>query len=342
MNENLENEIINEEIIENEENNEVLENEENEEVIEDEKVNEKYKGLGLRPEEIRILEKQDAKENGIEFNEKDENEEKTLIVNKFEDYDKLIESGNKLKEKFNIDDGIDFDDLTDNGKEKYYKKLEKLIGEKQENKKEEKIEENYEEQDFFKDVEMDENDKKSFNSYANEYIKNNGKISEETRNDIKEKYKIPDVIIDEYLSNLDFKIKDEITKQNNSKQYEIINSVYKNVAPQEEISKSLDWADTNLTDFQKELFNRELASNDKERVLKAAKEINDLYKKNNIKEEVKNIETKVITGKRVNNTNSKSYNSKQEYMNDLRNPKYKSDIVFRKNVEKKLLNSNIY
>jgi len=333
--------------------------------------NEYYEKMGLSEEEINIMndnnvdnsEEENIEENDnnneeiIDNEEENNNNEKISneneteeeaidrIANKFNSYEELENSIISLKEKLNIEDDIDLEELSELGKLKYYKKLESKIGSKNKEENEEKEKLNNgetedikitEDIDFFKDSDMDDKDKESFNSYANEYIKNNGSISEETRKDIKEKYNVPDIIIDEYLSNLDFKVKSNLKNENDRKSYEIVNSIYKNVAPQEEMSKVLKWGENNLSDYQIELFNKELSSNDKNKALEAAKELKNLFEKNNVKKPVRK-----INGNTNKNVSKDKYNSNVEMLKDLGSVEYKRDPKFRAKVEKKIANSNL-
>ena len=91
--------------------------------------------------------------------------------------------------------------------------------------------------DYFKDVEMPEKDKDNFNRYTEEYINNGKELSKETREQIKNEYNIPDVIIDQYLENLDYKVTSVQSEQATAKQTEINNKVFNEVAPAEELGE---------------------------------------------------------------------------------------------------------
>lgn len=308
--------------------------ENNQEVIENEEVVEDNQ---LEQEQVEEI---DFRNESLEGETEDEAIDR--IANKFDSFEELENSIVSLKSKLGIEDDTNFEDLSDIGKVKYYKNLESKIGKEEEIFVDESNDLNqsnsgyYEDQDFFKDSELDVEDKDLFNKYANEFVKQK-ELSEDSRTEIKAKYNLPDEIIDEYLSNLDFKVQSEIKTQETSKQYEIVNSIYKNVAPAQEMNDILNWGVSNLSEYQIKLFNQELASGDKSKALIAAKELKSIYSTAN-----KPKPTRVIKGKSNSTPSSVGFSNQAEYQAEIAKPEYKTSEKFRTEVRNKLQKSKFF
>lgn len=310
--------------------------------------------------EIEALRKHLDKQNNIE----EEKEEKKLIDDKFEDFDNVDKSTYALREKMGIDDGVDYEGLSKENKLKYYKNLESQFSRENNEKKEEVVEEPSFKfdtneitidkiNDFIKNDNLSEGETELFEKYSQIVLDNNGVLPESILKEIAEKDGSSIGMMKHYIESKVKEItsieenkqkeaydkieseKQELIKIQTEKNDNAITRINNEIASTEEINKAIQWGSENLSEYQQNVFNRDLQNVDT--LFDASKEIFNLYKNSQIQNQ------DPIYGKSQSNKKQKDdnvFNSYEEYDKMTDNPLYSSDMNFKQQVINKLNKSD--
>lgn len=217
----------------------------------------------------------------------------------------------KIPEKF---EGKSIEDVI-----KAYQELEKTKAQESEKKKEETPEEAKSKEEQAALVEKD------FAEWNQEYVDNGGTITDETKAKITEKYKIPAEYVDTYVAGV------------NALKANFTADVLKSVEIESEDYRSMiEWASTNLTEKEIEVFDKATNGQSKESAVMA---INDLKMK------YRGGEPNLAGGEGNSGSgkNQDVYRSEREVTADMQSEKYqRGDTAFIKYVEEKLGRSEIF
>lgn len=116
---------------------------------------------------------------------------------------------------------------------------------------------------------------------------------------------------------------------------EFRNEIFSVTGDEETYNQMLEWANDNLSNSEQEFFNEALLSGDTDRAKMAVESVyNRFQNADNSPDLVRGNKGGEVTGDR--------YESRQELMEDMGNPKYKEDPAFRRQVQEKLERSSIF
>lgn len=153
-----------------------------------------------------------------------------------------------------------------------------------------------------------------WNEWGQEILQS-GDLSADTRSKIKQKFQVPDDVIDGYMMGI------------RARQKETVDQAAKVVGSQENLSKVLDWAKNNLDDAERDSVNQSLQRAGWQNVLLGLKARMDLA----------NPEPKA----RVNTVNGipqgiKPFNSSKEMTMAIRDPRYKYDSDYQNLIQERI------
>ena len=257
--------------------------------------------------------------NTEEINTEENNtNEETLLAGKYKNREELLKGvenigGNELPEYV-------LNGMNDESLSQYYKELESKKGKSEGDNEEKPNEETKQEETKQEEIKVED-----FNKYFEEFQEKN-EISEDSYKELQEKHKLPKEVVDAYIEG------QRLIQENSNKQAE--EEVLEVIGGRENYNEVVDWASKNLSKEEIEEFN-ELVSNPTTSKL-AVKNLYLQYKSNN---------TEKPNGKLINgNSNIKNgefYQSREEWISDMKNPNYHRDAGFRQKVMRKLKNSNL-
>lgn len=164
-------------------------------------------------------------------------------------------------------------------------------------------------------------------SWTVEYA-TNGTLSNETKAIIKEKTKLPDYVIDEYMSGQKAKIEVAYTKAANV------------IGGKENLNKLFVWASKNLSEAEQANINGSLASPNWEIALMG---LHAMYQKKNPNNKLKEPVVESVSKKvPVSATQSSDmpYRTKREFSMERNNPAFNSDPKYRKYVEGRMMKTD--
>lgn len=170
--------------------------------------------------------------------------------------------------------------------------------------------------------EMEEADV-DFSKYEEEFFEK-GTLSKESYNELKEKG-FSKNIVDNYITG----VKAKADKQ--------AQEVYNITDGEENYTKMIDWADSNLESNEKEAFNQAVTSGNQAQAKFAVEALYGRYAKAEGGQP-----QRVIKGGKVPQNNSGSFQSRAEVIEAMNSPKYQTDSAYRAEVERKLRNSNVF
>lgn len=313
--------------------------------------------------EIDALRKHNAKINGEVVKE-----EEKLIDDKFEDFDKVKNSANSLREKMGItDDGIDINSFNEDNLLKYYKSLESQFSKNNNETKnldETKIEEPVFKfdpteitvdkiTDYMKSDSLSETESDLFNKYSKTVLENGGVLPDSVLAEIAEQEGVSVGMMKHYIESkvkevTDFETKkqndafnkiefdkQEVIKQQQVKMDKAINYISENVGSIEDINKAITWGSENLSEYQQNVLSRDLQNPDT--VTDASREVLNLFNNSQISND------DPIYGKSTQSTPQKDsnvYSDYSEYDKATDNPLYHTDMSYKQSVMNKLQKSN--
>jgi hypothetical protein len=113
--------------------------------------------------------------------------------------------------------------------------------------------------------------------------------------------------------------------------------IFQVVEGEENYNQMVEWADKNLSDDEKRVFNQSVTSND---ITQAKFAVEALYNRYSKAEGGR--PQRVIQGGKVPQSNSGSFQSRAEVTEAMSNPKYETDPAYRAEVQRKLRNSDVF
>ena len=162
-----------------------------------------------------------------------------------------------------------------------------------------------------------------FQKYSEEYF-SNGKLSDETYTELASKG-IPKEYVDQYMKGF------EATQQAES------NAIIADVGGESEFKAMSEWASENLSEDDLNIYNQAVSSGNKEQASFAVKGMYARFKSG-----IGGREPRLLAGDTRISGPSDVYRSTAEVVEAMKNPKYKSDKAYRKDVEEKLGRSNVF
>lgn len=164
-------------------------------------------------------------------------------------------------------------------------------------------------------------------SWTVEYA-TNGTLSDETKTIIKEKTKLPDYVIEEYMSGQKAKIEVAYTKAADV------------IGGKENLNKLFVWASKNLSETEQASMNSSLASSNWEIALLG---LHAMYQKKNPNNKLKEPVVESVSKKvSVSATQSPDmpYRTKREFSMERNNPAFGSDPKYRRYVETRMMKTD--
>lgn len=162
-----------------------------------------------------------------------------------------------------------------------------------------------------------------FQKYSDEYF-SNGKLSDDTYSELATKG-IPKEYVDQYMKGF------EATQQAES------NSIISEVGGDSEFKAMTEWASESLTEEDLNIYNQAVSSGNREQASFAVRGMYARYKGG-----VQGREPRLLTGDTRISGSTDVYRSTAEVVEAMKNPKYKADKAYRKDVEEKLNRSNVF
>lgn len=173
------------------------------------------------------------------------------------------------------------------------------------------------------DGEESKNTQLDFAKYEQELYENNGQLSENSYKELEEQG-FPKYVVDQYIRGL------QATAQAAAQE------VYQITDGQENYQNMINWAKDNLDVAEQNAFNAQVNSNDPAVRRLAVEALYSRYTKAN-GTPPKNL----LQGDTSRTTTRNVYESRAQMMEDMRNPKYKTDPAFRRKVQEKIRRSDI-
>jgi len=260
-----------------------------------------------------MVAKAEGRETPEEGSQEESTQEEKLYADKYKTEEELQKGTLELLKK---ERGLE--DL-----EALYKSLESELG--KQNTKEPK-DNTIPTQDEQKQEEVKEELKESpvdFKKFEQEFFES-GDLSEESYKELQENG-FPKNVVDNYLAG--------VKAQADTQAQEVFNVV----DGEENYTQMVEWADKNLSDDEKRVFNQSVTSND---ITQAKFAVEALYSRFTKAEGGR--PQRVIHGGKVPQSNSGSFQSRAEVTEAMSNPKYESDPAFRAEVQRKLRNSDVF
>lgn len=162
-----------------------------------------------------------------------------------------------------------------------------------------------------------------FQKYSDEYF-SNGKLSDETYNELTAKG-IPKEYVDQYMKGF------EATQEAQSQ------AIISDVGGEEQFKAMSTWASEALSENELEAYNRAVSSGNRDEASFAVKGIYARYRAG-----AGGLEPRLLAGETSISGPSDVYRSTAEVVEAMKNPKYKADKAYRKDVEEKLNRSNVF
>jgi len=162
-----------------------------------------------------------------------------------------------------------------------------------------------------------------FQKYSDEYF-SNGKLSDETYSELATKG-IPKEYVDQYMKGF------EATQEAQSQ------AIISDVGGEEQFKAMSTWASEALSETELEAYNRAVSSGNKDEASFAVKGIYARYRAG-----AGGLEPRLLAGETSLSGPSDVYRSTAEVVEAMKNPKYKADKAYRKDVEEKLNRSNVF
>jgi hypothetical protein len=162
-----------------------------------------------------------------------------------------------------------------------------------------------------------------FQKYSDEYF-SSGKLSDETYSELTAKG-IPKEYVDQYMKGF------EATQEAQSQ------AIISDVGGEEQFKAMSTWASEALSESELEAYNRAVSSGNKDEASFAVKGIYARYRAG-----AGGLEPRLLAGDTSVSGPSDVYRSTAEVVEAMKNPKYKADKAYRKDVEEKLNRSNVF
>lgn len=223
-------------------------------------------------------------------------------------YDQQADSGGESKsgEESSTEDKQQKDDSQDSEKES-----------------QEKSEEESEKSDDKSDDEEEQKQPSAedFQRYQQEFAEK-GELSDETYQELQEKYNLPKEVVDSYVQNQQAAVQ------------AIEQAGYAAAGGQEQFQSMAQWAKQNLPEGELKEFNDQVNSGDVQKAVEAVHQLKQRYT------DAVGEEPNLIEGDGSADT-APGYKSRAELTRDMNDSRYKKDPAFRAEVERKLRNSTI-
>jgi hypothetical protein len=235
----------------------------------------------------------------------DSNEE--LLAGKYKTEDDLQQGILELLKK---DQGDDLESL--------YKNLESQVLTDGESEKEASKTSEEESEEKTQDSPID------FNKYEQEFFEK-GNLEEESYEELKDQG-FPKHVVDNYLKGIKAEANDQAQE------------IFKTVDGEENYNNMVAWAEENLPEEDKQAFNQAVTSGNQAQTKFAVEGLFSRYNKDAEGDKP----SRVIDKGKVPKNNSGSFQSRSEVTEAMSSEKYQNDPAFRKEIEKKLKNSNVF
>lgn len=181
--------------------------------------------------------------------------------------------------------------------------------------------EDKEESDSDDDSEQKTPSTEDFDRYSQEFAEK-GELSDESYQELQEKYNLPKEVVDRYISN------------QNAAVQAIETAGYEVAGGKDQYQQMAQWAKQNLPEGEIQEFNQKVSSGNVQEAVQAVTQMKQKY------QDAVGDEPNLIEGDGTADT-STGYKSRAEMTKDMTDPRYKKDPAFRAEVERKLRNSNI-
>jgi len=156
----------------------------------------------------------------------------------------------------------------------------------------------------------------TFSKYQEEYMENEGALSEESYKELSEKHNFSKELVDSFIRG-----QESLVNEN-------LKEVYETVGGADNYSKVLEWASDTLSDSEVDSYNNTVTTGDMSSVKLALAGLYSRYAGEN------GVEPTLLRGGKASGVGG--YESKAQMVKDMANPEYKTDPSFRLMVERKL------
>jgi len=237
--------------------------------------------------------------------------ETKLLAGRFKTSDDLAKGIEQARNMLGIQDNVLNYLSTDEQKEAYYNDLNKEISQRGSQKAPEKAPEDKPEENNEQSSTLD------VSKYEQEYLAD-GQLSQQSYDELEKAGYSPELV--NRLIRAEQAIADQSTE-----------ALMSQLGGKDSWNETLKWAE-GLSDYDKQIFNRELESNDPERQKTAALELSKRHK------EAVGYSPKVVLKGSQSQGSSKgdTFYSNQDMINAMKDPRYKSSPEYRKSVEAKI------
>ncbi len=162
----------------------------------------------------------------------------------------------------------------------------------------------------------------TFTKYSNEYFER-GEISEGSIKELESKG-IPRAYVEQYVKGYEASQQSEVS------------SILSEIGGEAEFKAMSEWASENLGEGELSAYNQAVTSGSKEQASFAVKGIFARYKSGGSRE------PRLLSGDTRTSGATNVFRSTAEVVEAMKNPKYKSDPAYRKDVEERLASSNVF
>ena len=159
----------------------------------------------------------------------------------------------------------------------------------------------------------------NFQKYSDEYVDNNGQLSEDSYKELQENHNFSKDLVDAFIRG------QEAVAQNDT------NEIQGVVGGAENYNNLMEWSQENLSEAEQDSYNNTVTTGDIPSVKMALQGLYSRYAAEN------GIDPGLVQG--TSKGRAAGYESKSQMISDMSKPEYKNDPAFRETVERRLANT---
>ena len=159
----------------------------------------------------------------------------------------------------------------------------------------------------------------AFEKYSTEYFENEGKLSEDSYKELQEQYNFSPELVDSFIRGQEAVTQGEL------------NEVHNVVGGAQEYNEVISWATENLADSEIDVYNGAVENGDVPTIKLALQGLYARYAAEN------GVDPSLVKG--GGRARAAGYESRQQMIDDMKQPRYQDDPAFREQVERRLANT---